>query len=1544
MILKADPGNDKESSAGQPEASPPEPARSQRKIGRLIGRVAVYLVMTGVILIFGAWWLLSLDAVRDKIKTTALDAVNNSIQGRLEVGKISGDLLFGLTIDQVRLTGLDGSIIKADRLSARYVGPLLLTGIIPIQEVKLEGLNLNLTQTADGTWNVAALAPKKHDQTPKSNFFASHHLLLGQVSIFDSKVTLIRQEAGGRETRECRISRLTGGLNLGQTVSLTVGEAELTLDRPQIALTNLKGIMTYDPDSGTIDVKQLQVLSGNSNITLKGNLKLRPGDPELDVNVAIKTLSLPELGRVLTVKSLDRGVVSGSIQAKGPLSRLQHQVELKLDQQEIKSQGELVLVGSDRFGMNTSLTLRHLNPADIPALAATKLAGELNADLVIEGTKLGQPGRAGRVTVTLAPSQLNGYSIKNGSIKLAMNNDDLNLEEVRLVSAAGKLDLKGTGANLLTSGTPKNFKLNAAIRELNLSEFGLPPRVQGRVNLDLDGEMTASPALDWTKAAARFMVRLRPSRVLDVDIAQGRVDAAWADQRLVLKSLDLDTGLGRLSLKGTAGYQDRSGQAQADITVPDLKKLAALIPQLPAAAGLAGGLSLSGEIKGKLDRPTITLTAKGTGLKYDRMAAQKLNLQGNWQGSFGSLADMQAVAALDLDGLQVAENQFSRMRLKTNLASNNARFDLALKHARTDELAVAGEVVDWSQNLKKVALNNLKITTPSLTLQNKGPVRFTLTPEEVAISSCAMVSNKAHLTAAGRLAFNGHQSLNLSLAGMDLGQLSWLWSPKTPVTGLVAADVNLSGTAHEPILKSRVTIKNGSGYNFSFSDLNATINYSGNYSGSRAEISAALSQQNKKRLDLTGRLGANLSLRPWAFSVKGGDQTANLTLYDVDLRQLSGLFPAKAQINGLVSGQVSFSGTPRDPVLKGQLTVKNGSGYNLPVSDLETRVSYAGAKAEVSLTVAQQKKKMLDLTGQAEVSLSLIPFRFTHGAGHQTVNLAVDDVDMRQWAWLLPSKTPVGGRVTAALALSGTLRDPVVSGKMAVKHVTGYNLSFSDLEASVKYAERKATITAELRSRDKSILDLAGQTGMNLSLVPFEFIPGSMDVDLKTRGLKLSDLPIPKKPGVEFDGVVDATAKATGDLTAPRLAGGLTVKNGFLNLRSLGLAYKGLSADLGFSSDKIVINRVLLQGDKEGSLELTGQAKLNGWKLAGLEGKLTGKNFYIPYHKAISARVQPDLTLSGDFTAPKLSGRLTISEGQLNLDKLTDTGPSEIQVVGNQTNRNGLITYQEGDSATLTWLDPMVANVNVIIPKNAWVKGQGLDSEIAGQVAITKDPGKPFILLGTLRTVRGSYVFQGKDFKITEGEVAFIGLPEPIPNLNIQAVTRISAVDIIAKISGTATKMLLTFDSSPQLDRTDIISYLVYGAPASSLKDQQAFTADKAALSLTGQMAASELKELLAGTVKVDRFSIDAGGGDISKGSVAVGKYVAPDVFITYRQGFQTDQLHQVEVTYEVNRHLSVETQVGNEKTAGVDVLWGYDFDFKSKDKDKDKNKDANKK
>jgi translocation and assembly module TamB len=138
--------------------------------------------------------------------------------------------------------------------------------------------------------------------------------------------------------------------------------------------------------------------------------------------------------------------------------------------------------------------------------------------------------------------------------------------------------------------------------------------------------------------------------------------------------------------------------------------------------------------------------------------------------------------------------------------------------------------------------------------------------------------------------------------------------------------------------------------------------------------------------------------------------------------------------------------------------------------------------------------------------------------------------------------------------------------------------------------------------------------------------------------------------------------------------------------------------------------------------------------------------------------------------------------------------------------------------------------------------------------------------------------------------------------------------------------MILALDSEPTMDRTDIISYLVFGRPADELKGQQGLNAEAAALNLTGQIAANELKNILGEEFGLDVLTLDSSGGDITQSTVAVGKYVTPEVFILYRHRFKADEPDQVEVTYEINRNFSIESQLGDEKTTGIDFIWDFDF------------------
>ena len=171
-----------------------------------------------------------------------------------------------------------------------------------------------------------------------------------------------------------------------------------------------------------------------------------------------------------------------------------------------------------------------------------------------------------------------------------------------------------------------------------------------------------------------------------------------------------------------------------------------------------------------------------------------------------------------------------------------------------------------------------------------------------------------------------------------------------------------------------------------------------------------------------------------------------------------------------------------------------------------------------------------------------------------------------------------------------------------------------------------------------------------------------------------------------------------------------------------------------------------------------------------------------------------------------------------------------------------------------------------------------------------------------------------------------MGLQEPNPNLNIETVTQVKNVKIIVNIGGTAKDIKLTLDSEPTMEKADIVSYLMFGQPANRLRQGEATSAERVALGFTGQIAATELNKIFGDSLKLDTFYIDPGDGKLSSASVSLGKYVTPDIFVAYKQGFKVDELHEIEITYEIDQNWSVQTQFGDEETTGIDLLWEYDF------------------
>jgi len=560
-------------------------------------------------------------------------------------------------------------------------------------------------------------------------------------------------------------------------------------------------------------------------------------------------------------------------------------------------------------------------------------------------------------------------------------------------------------------------------------------------------------------------------------------------------------------------------------------------------------------------------------------------------------------------------------------------------------------------------------------------------------------------------------------------------------------------------------------------------------------------------------------------------------------------------------------------------------------------------------------------SGEATLSLT----GAVSSEGRQHLALALSDMEISRLSWLWETGQTFSGRVSASIGVQGTAASPLIKANLIAEKLSGYQLTGADLSVDLSYADSKGNLSVILSKNGSKRLEARGTIDSRLQFKPFvsELSKSRLDLSVQTSGLRLSDLPILKSGDMVFDAAARVDMRISGEAASPDINGNLTLTDGYLTLLKNGLTYETMTANILFSGETIEIQDLFLKGDKEGYLRGAGTVHLKGITPDNFDLSLSGEDFFIPYRKAMTARVKPRLKLTGSPASPVLSGEIFISESRINLDRMAGQAAPEIQLIESPADsadtRRVILEEKPSD-----FMNALMANVTIQAPKNAWLKGQDLNTEITGEIGLIKEPGKSFWLLGELNTRRGTYYFRGRQFTIETGTVEFIGLEDPNPNINVKAVTKIQTVEIIINISGTARKLVLTLDSDPHMDQSDIISYLVFGKPTDSLKGGQALNAEKAAMRFSGGLLASELRGILGEVFFLDAFGVES--GENGGGAVSVGKYIRPNLFMTYRYGLAEDEPNQLEISYELNPNIRVETQLGNDKNSGVDLFWQLDF------------------
>lgn len=408
-------------------------------------------------------------------------------------------------------------------------------------------------------------------------------------------------------------------------------------------------------------------------------------------------------------------------------------------------------------------------------------------------------------------------------------------------------------------------------------------------------------------------------------------------------------------------------------------------------------------------------------------------------------------------------------------------------------------------------------------------------------------------------------------------------------------------------------------------------------------------------------------------------------------------------------------------------------------------------------------------------------------------------------------------------------------------------------------------------------------------------------------------------------GSLTANLNFSQKLLDPKIEGTAKIKNGSLEIESLGISPKNITLTFSGNQSGVVKIQGQLQSGK-GILTINGESQLLK-KGMPTTVRATGSNVEILNTKDASITVSPDLSIQLEGNKIEMKGKINVNHAKITPEDFgsTVTLPEEVIII------NG--SRQEHKEAAILFYSDIKINLN----DKVYFAYQGISAQIGGSLHIQDAPKQPIIAFGELRILKGAYQAYGQDLTIYSGKLTFVGGPIDNPNLNLTAGRTVKVVSnggvaenvqVGVRVTGMLAKPILTLYSTPiSLEQSQILSYLLFGRSAQSLSESQGKSVVQAATALNIIGHELGFKEHGLGLdelgIQTDPVYDPATGGYTENTSLVLGKQISKKVFVSYGIGL-LQPINTFRAKYQLNRHWSVQGESAG-GDSGVDLLYTFE-------------------
>ncbi len=526
-----------------------------------------------------------------------------------------------------------------------------------------------------------------------------------------------------------------------------------------------------------------------------------------------------------------------------------------------------------------------------------------------------------------------------------------------------------------------------------------------------------------------------------------------------------------------------------------------------------------------------------------------------------------------------------------------------------------------------------------------------------------------------------------------------------------------------------------------------------------------------------------------------------------------------------------------------------------------------------------------------------------------SIRIRADSVPLADIGLFAQLPTALAGRLSLDLTVGGTREKPTMLLAAAANDLKYAGVSAERVTIDGAYDAERASMQANLLRGGRSILDATVSYPVALTLFSARSTGDSLRGRLHADSMDLALVEALSTKLRNTTGRLALDLTLSGQPDKPHLGGRATVRNGGIEIPTVGVRFAGIDAEVNVDAarDSLTVERLTLTSPASGgTASLTGSVVFRELKNPRIDVRLDARNLRAVDKRGLArldvSTGETGLTLAGTPVAATLSGAVNVDKGTIYIPELVrkqvvDLTPEDFAQFFDTTDVRNRSLMPQPPSALVEHLQ--LQGVSVRIGDEVWLRSREANIKLGGSLDVRRardnrettrsslaqstrgDSARyKLALAGTLSADRGTFTLDltavQREFQVQSGRITFFGTPDFNPEIDVTALysvkqTSRADIGVRARIFGNfyPQPALELSSSDAYLSPSDLVSYLVTGRPSFATGRDENTAAGQIVFQFlsptVGALASRVLRENLGGVV--DQIQIQSGAVNDPLGS-----------------------------------------------------------------------------